>query len=291
MSTTSSPSADPGWSPSFRHGVRPAVALLLFFAVWALASNALFARLFGAESSVAAEQLFGIASSAVQFGVTVLVLRYEGVRLRDVGFAVRLLYPALVATAGLVLVLNVLSAGLVVLRGNELSVGFFAHARSAPYDYSLPAAVAGGVHYYLFVGPAEELAFRGYLQNKVTSLVDRGSDRLQIVVGIVTAATAFSLIHVPTILILDDPTLGSVLGLLLLLALSGVAFGAIYALTRNLYLVAFLHGIGDFSPLFVAGGSVAWPNWGLMAVCYGLLVVLYRRWVVTAPRSTLGVTT
>jgi len=61
-----------------------------------------------------------------------------------------------------------------------------------------------------------------------------------------------------------------------MLALSGIAFGTVYALTRSLVLVALLHGIGNLWPLVVDPGG-AWPNWGV--------VVLYRRATTDAGRS------
>lgn len=63
-----------------------------------------------------------------------------------------------------------------------------------------------------------------------------------------------------------------------LLTLSGITFGSVYALTRNLLLVALLHGIGNFWPLIVDPGVGAWPNWGVVIILYGLVVVLYRQW-------------
>jgi membrane protease YdiL (CAAX protease family) len=277
------------WPPTFRGGIWPAIVFVLAFSLWVLFTNTLLAQLFGPDPAFVPEQLLSIISKTIQIGATVLILRYEGVRLRDIGLSTQLIVPAIIAIGGLLIVLNAVVAGLVVLDGNELSVGVFALLQSPPQNYPLSAILLGSINFYLFVGPAEELAFRGYLQNKLTALLGGGNDRIQIAVGVVAAAVIFALLHIPTILLVGGFQLQALAGTLLLNALSGIAFGTIYALTRNLYLVAFLHGIGDWWPLFIDPGSGAWPNWGVLIVLYALLVLLYRQWATRTARSNLGV--
>jgi membrane protease YdiL (CAAX protease family) len=57
-----------------------------------------------------------------------------------------------------------------VTSGSSLSVGLFAPYRSPPTNFSVTTVAAIGVSNYLFTGPVEELAFRGYFQNKLTAL-------------------------------------------------------------------------------------------------------------------------
>jgi membrane protease YdiL (CAAX protease family) len=74
-----------------------------------------------------------------------------------------------------------------------------------------------------------------------------------------------------------------------LLALSGILLGTVYALTRNLFLVTFLHWFGNLWPLAVDPGTGVWPNWGGVVGLYLLLVVAYRRWAPGSPgRPGLG---
>ncbi|WP_433631673.1 lysostaphin resistance A-like protein [Halomicrococcus sp. NG-SE-24] len=240
----------------------------------------------GPEPSVVSERILGMASSTVQIGIALLVLRYEGVRLRDLGLSPQLLAPAMVAVGGVVLVLNGVVAGLTILGGTEVSVG----VQSVPPNYSSFEIAVSGVYFYLFVGPAEELVFRGYLQNKLTALFEGGNDRTRRALGVVTAAVTFSLLHVPVIVLVGGVQLREMSGILLMLIFSGITFGTVYELTRNLYLVAFLHGIGDLWPLFVDPGSSAWPNWGVIFACYALLVLLYRQWATGTSRSPLEAT-
>lgn len=193
--------------------------------------------------------------------------------------------PAVAAVGGLVAVLHVVVVGLALLAGNEVSVGLFAYQRSSPTTYSLLGLAVSSVNYYLFVGPAEELAFRGYLQNKLLVLLDGRNDRVRTAFAVTTAAVVFSLLHLPVILVVGGFELQGMVGALLSSALSGIAFGIIYESTRNLYLVAFLHGIGDWSPLFVDPGPDVWPNWVVVSVSYTLLVLSYRQWAVRMENS------
>ncbi|MFC5973735.1 type II CAAX prenyl endopeptidase Rce1 family protein [Halomarina salina] len=266
------------WPPAFHGRSWLPLVFVVAFSLWVMVSNVSFSWVFGSNPSVVAESLWNLPSGMVQFGLVLLVLRFEGVRLRDLGLGRRQLTMALVTVAGFVLAVNVAVAGLVVLGGGQLSVVPFGLYRSPPLEYSVPALVAAGVAQYVFVGPVEELAFRGYLQNKLTDLLGPRSARFRTAVAIVATAAVFAVLHVPTLVLVEGVPLGQAVGSLVMLTLSGIAFGTIYALTHNLFLVAFLHGIGNFWPLVVDPGVGAWPNWGLILILYGLVVVLYRQW-------------
>lgn len=270
------------WPPTFTRSGLPVLGFVLFFAAWVIFTNAVRAELLAPDSGVLAERFLGIASSSVQFGVVVLFLRYESVRLGDLGLDRRLLVPALIGVGGVVVALNAAVAGLAALGGTAPSVGF----PTVPPAYSPVDVAVTGIYFYLFVGPAEELAFRGYLQNKLAAIVGRGRQRTRRAFGAVAAAVLFSLLHVPALVLVEDVRLQGAVGVLVVLALSGLTFGVIYELTQNLYLVAFLHGIGDFWPLFVDPVPGGWPNWGVVFVCYALLVLAYRTWEPQPPSST-----
>lgn len=137
--------------------------------------------------------------------------------------------------------------------------------------------VVGAITSYLFTGPVEELAFRGYLQNKVISLTGDRSTWVRTILGIVTTALIFAALHLPDLVLDDGVTIAQAAGGLLLLVLSAVLFGTIYELTQNLILVALLHGIGNFWPLIVDPGPGVWPNYAVILLIYTTLVVVYRR--------------
>jgi len=73
-----------------------------------------------------AETPWNVPSGLVQFGLVLLVLRFEGVRLRVLGFGRRQLRAALVTVAGFIIAVNAVVAGLIVAGGGDLSVEPFA---------------------------------------------------------------------------------------------------------------------------------------------------------------------
>lgn len=279
------------WQPAF-HGRRwLPLGFVVAFLLWVMVSNVSFGWVFGSDPSRLAESLWNLPSGIVQFGLVLLVLRFEDVRLRDLGLGRRQFTMALVTVAGFLVAVNAVVAGLVVLDGEQLSVAPFALYRSAPLEYSVPALVAAGVAQYVFVGPVEELAFRGYLQNRLVALFGHRFGRLRPAVAIAATAAVFAVLHVPTLVLVEGTSVGQAAGRLVVLTLSGIAFGTVYALTHNLFLVAFLHGIGNFWPLVVDPGLGAWPNWGVVIVLYGLVVVLYRQWNGSVSQSAESVGT
>jgi membrane protease YdiL (CAAX protease family) len=276
-----------GWPPTFRAGWWPALAFVLAFAGWVVVSNAAVGWLFG-DPSLVEEAAWALPSAAVQLGIVVAVLRYEGVGHRDLGLERRLVAPALVSTGAVVVVVNVAVAGLGMAAGTGVSFGVMAYYLTPPFDYPVDGLVARAATLYLLTGPIEELAFRGYLQNKVTAGVDAGSARVRTTVGIVAAALSFALLHVPVYLLVRGEGLGALVGTLALLTATGLLYGAMYAATRNLYLVMFLHAIGNLWPLVVDPGAPVWPNYGVILVVYVLLAVVYRRYTTDGGAATPG---
>lgn len=281
--------ADAGgrWPPTFDGGLSTVAGFLLAFAGLVAVSNLLFVRVGG--TGPVAEGLWDVPSGVAQLAVGLAVLRYEGVALADIGLARRLVAPALAATAAVVVLANAAVAGLVLASGEALSVGPYAFYRGPPLNYSVAALVATGVSMYAVTGPVEELLFRGYLQNRLADVPGGGHDRVHAAFGILGASVAFSALHVPALVLVRGEPLGGVAGTLVLLAVTGVTFGTVYALTRNLYLVVCLHGIGNFWPLFVDYPAGLWPNYGVILVLYGLVVVAYRRWAPAGPSPGRGV--
>ncbi|OYR48945.1 type II CAAX prenyl endopeptidase Rce1 family protein [Halorubrum sp. Ea8] len=163
-----------------------------------------FGWLFGADPSTVTKALWNLPSRVVQFGLALLVLRFEDVRLRDLGLGRRQLVPALVAVAGFLFVVNAVVAGLIFFDTGQVSIEPFGLYLSAPLDYSTTALVASGLAQYVFVGPVEEIAFRGYLQNKPTDLLGHRPARVRTAVAVVTTAVGFAALHVPTLLLVDE---------------------------------------------------------------------------------------
>ncbi|MEZ3117371.1 lysostaphin resistance A-like protein [Halobaculum sp. MBLA0147] len=193
----------------------------------------------------------------------------------DIGLAKRFLLPGAIAFLAVWVGLNVVGVGIATASGNAWGL-----------DVLWPVALGGLVASfgYAFV---EEFVVRGYLQNKVRSVlgangwVSRGT-------AIVVAGALFGLAHVPRVLVEGGYVSGtSVVGTLLVLTLSGVGFGLVYELTENLYFVGLLHGLGNTWPLLVDGftwdGTAKTAFFVAIGVTYFGIVGVYRR--VTARTS------
>ena len=109
----------------------------------------------------------------------------------------------------------------------------------------------------LFTAIPEELVFRAYLQPKAIALAG-GDTRRAAATGIVVVAVLFALFHLPRWFLLSGHGVGPDLAVRLLwLTLAGLAFGFVYALTRNLWLVALFHATMNQLPLLL---SVQFPS-------------------------------
>lgn len=117
----------------------------------------------------------------------------------------------------------------------------------------------------------EEIAFRGYLQNKLLALSrHRLGSAAAVTMAITISAALFALWHVPAWDLTQPwtahlPLLGMLFG-------TGVVFGVIYYLSGNLYLVAVLHALGNTWRF--AFDMAGWPVWALVAF-WTLAAVLY----------------
>ncbi|WP_435184526.1 CPBP family glutamic-type intramembrane protease [Halobellus sp. EA9] len=103
----------------------------------------------------------------------------------------------------------------------------------------------------VFTAIPEEFLFRTYLQQKLTALAGGGTRRA-VGSGLVVVAVLFALFHLPRWFIGMEHGIGAALGSrLLTLTLMGVAYGVVYALTRNLWLVALFHATMNQPPLLI----------------------------------------
>ncbi len=93
---------------------------------------------------------------------------------------------------------------------------------------------------WLFVGFAEEIAFRGYLHNKLIVALGRRWP------GMILAALAFGLWHVPGSLIGGNTWLGVLTQAVFFAAVSFLAFNLTYEWTGLLPFLALFHGWSDF---------------------------------------------
>ena len=115
-----------------------------------------------------------------------------------------------------------------------------------PFDHSptIWKVLFEGVIYFIGVGIIEEFFCRGLLQNGIAGLLDtRKNSQL---VAILITATVFGLGHI--VAVIGEPGWPAFSRILWAIGL-GVYFGAIYALTKNLWLVAMFHFVVNLSGL------------------------------------------
>ena len=97
---------------------------------------------------------------------------------------------------------------------------------------------------FLLIGPGEELLFRGIVQNRIRESFGR-------IVGIVLASLIFAAIHV--VALIGSPT--AIAMSVAILLFPSLVFGAVYELSENLTVTAFMHAAYDatlFAGLYVS---------------------------------------
>lgn len=266
---------------TFDGGTRTLVGFVVAIAVMFVAAIVVGRAVSGVSFPAWVGPVAGVAKFGVLAGVTLLLLRREGVRPADLGLARRLLGPALLVGVGVWAVLNALVAGLAILSGNQWGLGLILEMRARwP---TLPAPLLLSLAFdFLVVALVEEFVFRGYLQTKVIALLGDGS-RIRVGAGIVTAAVVFGALHAPGAIVQGASPTG-VVGTVALISLSGLGFGLLYELTHNVYLVALLHAVGNTWPLVAdvwswSGGALFGTLAGILVVYVGAAVA-YRAWTV-----------
>lgn len=218
--------------------------------------------------------------ASLLLGLALAALRAEGVGLDAVGLTPPLARRGVLWFASVVFTVNLL---LLVLGTTVADSWAFALAGVPPMLY-----VGLAVSQWVFVGLAEELAGRAYLQNKLIALFGGERDLPRRAGAILVMAVLFALWHVPQRLVVAGRTLAELPGSLLPLVGFALLLGVLYELTRNVVLVALVHGALNLPPIFLSVyGSETWQSVVLLAAIAlpALLgVYAYRRWLVTPPR-------
>lgn len=239
------------------------------------------------ELSAWGELVLYISRFALIAGITILILRIEGVRLSELGLSRRHVLPAIVAFAGLWGALNLVGVGLAVVTGNQWSISLI-HETVNPQREPLPAPwLTTVLVQFLVVGLVEELALRGYFQTKMIALIGDGSRR-HVAFGIVVASVLFGVLHIPGA-VADGASIIEVSIIVASRAGTGLVFGLFYELTHNVYFVALLHGLGNTWPLVIDWGT--WSGTALVAFFVGVAIIYfgatlgYRYWVFETERT------
>jgi len=209
------------------------------------------------------------------------VLRWEGVSAADIGLDRERVVSGVVLVVAIWLVINVASYALLAFRGDAVVLGLPASPTNGlPVGAPASQVVGMAITLWIFVGIAEEFAFRGYLQNKVVAILGGGTDRVRMAVGILGASALFALWHIPQMVVVRGIVGPEILLSLLAITVYTVVLGTLYELSRNLVFVGLLHGTFDLNPIFVVG-ETGEPMTDLWVLVYPLIIVallLYRRW-------------
>ncbi|SNR44118.1 CAAX protease self-immunity [Halorubrum vacuolatum] len=256
-------------SIAFEKGLGPPILFLFISSLWVvfvpLAIYPLFDNRFVLLAVMA-------GAFAVTAAIAWLVLRWEGLSAADVGLSREHVLPGI----GLVLlfwvIINVVGALSAFVSTGDVRFGI-------PEQWDSFAFFLGiGIAQLVFVGLAEEFAFRAYLQNKLIALLNGGRDRVRKGAAILLGVLLFTVWHVPQRVFIGgftSPT--AIVQSLIVVMVLGLALGLLYEYTRNVVFVAVLHGTFNWQPQAIVGAPTDLPFFAGLAV---LLVVVwyYRRW-------------
>ncbi|KOX92529.1 protease [Haloarcula rubripromontorii] len=185
--------------------------------------------------------IWGVGLVALTAGA----LRIEAVSPRSLCPPIRTLGPVVGVVAAFWGLYNLVAVALAMggVSGFEASL-----SRTAAHPLLYLAALFSSL---LFTAIPEEFLFRAYLQQKFTGLVG-GTTIRAVLSGIGLAAVLFALFHLPRWFLASGHGVSSALaGRLIGLTLMGLAYGCVYVLSGNLWLVALFHASMNHPPLLV----------------------------------------
>lgn len=179
-----------------------------------------------------------IASASIGL-VQLAIIRLGGrQRWADIGWRRGLLGPALLATAGLWLVMQLATVLAAAWNGQPLVL------RDA-WAAGLGLALGPLLAQLLGTALMEESVFRGYLWPQLVRRFSGSlSPRAARWSGLLASQALFGLLHVP-IRIYGGASSGEVAGMVLMLFVIGLVFALIYAATGNLFVAVGVHALGN----------------------------------------------
>ncbi|MDS0260280.1 CPBP family glutamic-type intramembrane protease [Haloarcula sp. S1CR25-12] len=190
--------------------------------------------------------VLGMAWGVFLVGLAIGAFTVEGVSQRRVLPSAR----ALVSVSGVLAAFWALYNLVAVALALGGVVGFEAAwsraaARPLPYLAALSSSL-------LFTAIPEELFFRAYLQQRLVAMAG-GDTRRTVVAGVAAAALLFAVFHLPRWVLASGHGVGTALVVRFAgLTLAGLAYGLVYAVTGNLWLVALCHATMNYPPLLVS---------------------------------------
>ena len=225
-------------SPVFESGLLvPVVTYLLILGV--LSGLALI------STGESPSPILGIAWGVFLILVGLAALTVEGVSPRTLLPSTRSLVPVLGVLITFWTLYNLIAYGL-ALSG----VTGFDIASSRVVAHPLPYLAALGSS-LVFTAIPEELVFRAYFQSKAVALAE-WNGRRAVAIGVAVGAILFALFHLPRWFLMSNRGIGPALASHLLgLTLAGLAYGLVFAVTKNLWLVALFHATMNQPPFLL----------------------------------------
>lgn len=260
----------------FHRSLRPLISFVIVMSLFFIGLFTI-ASWFFPEGKDWVSCYFTILSACAIYVISWWFLRLEGLRLLDVGLSWSSMPPAVLAIAGFWVVINGLSTVLVWLITGNLAVGMF-------QVVTWPLWGIKAVEQWLFVGPAEELAIRAYMQNKFVALLDGERSYLLKIDCIILTSMFFAAWHIPRLLFVGITSLNALFNIISLFCI-GLFLGLLYDVTRNVVFVGLLHGTVNFQPLFIPFPEEV-ERFRHAIMLSGLIMILaeaalYRRWART----------
>lgn len=194
-------------------------------------------------------------------------------RLCDLGWTRRNLAPAIVTVVAFWAVMQVALYVIAVTQGEDVAL-------HSAWQRMGAGALLGGVFAQLFGNAlAEETVFRGFFftqfRLKTQTLGRLGS----FAVAAAGSAVLFAVSHIPNRLLVEQEAISHLLADQVQLAIAGLIFAGVFALTRNLFTTVGLHALANDPAPVVAASNETIKGTYLALLCavllgYGLLRLL-----------------
>jgi membrane protease YdiL (CAAX protease family) len=129
--------------------------------------------------------------------------------------------------------------------------------KNTPLNW-FPIDIIKFLKFLIFVGPAEEFLYRGYVQNKMMNLSCSkwGLPRpWAVIAAVIISSIIFAVMHIPQRVIIGVFKNDLIMSLIWPL-LSGLLFGYVFYRTDNLLLVSLIHGLFDLSAPLIS--DIGW---------------------------------
>ena len=192
-------------------------------------------------------------------------LRKERIPLKAIGLTLSGIREAVLLTVGgwaIVVLVNIF--GKIIDHGNVAEL--------------LDKSVLYVLLYWIFVGVAEEILFRGYILTRLMKTWAARNNVLGKTLAVVVASFLFATAHIPQRVYQvasGDMTLAEVFGSVVLLSIVGIAFSYLFLRTKSIILVGLIHG-AVIVPL-VGFGEDAFLPVIILATLYIELFLFLRR--------------